>query len=603
MNNVTAIATATGTTAQKTGPASSLPKTSRGRFQISWLWSAGFLAILALLIVYPLVMLLLGSLSEKSPLDPEFSPLLLSFENYRRIFANRELIGAVVASLQVCLSATALASVCGVTLAWIIVRTDLPAARTLEVFNIVPLALSPLIGAIAWSVLGSPQAGLINAFARSIGLPFSINMYSKAGIVFVMGTFYAPYIYMFVASTLRNMDPALEDASTISGMGNLRTALTITLPLMMPALFSGAFLSFAVMLGIYSVPAVLGTPAHITVLPTLIYRFVAFDPPLYGASAAASFLLIGATVACLSTSRSILNRRSYITVTGKSMARRPIPLGWARWFVFTAILAYLCIVVVLPTVALIVASTRNFMFLPSFSALFDPHAYSLRHFTALFDNPKTALSLWNTIAVGLITMVVGCILAVALSYAIETAKVRGSWLIDTIIGIPIAVPGIAIGIGYLWAWIILPGGLWGSFWLLPLAFVARFIPDAVKSLSASFKQIHRELEEASWTAGVSRTRTIFHVILPLVSPGIASAATLLLVLSIREYGSALFITNDRTNVASVLLLEYYESSGLSVTAAFAIVQLALFVFILLIGRGVAAVVQRKRLHKEPEASK
>jgi iron(III) transport system permease protein len=224
------------------------------RFKVGWLWSGGFLAVLGLLIVYPLVMLLLGSLSEKSPLDPDFSPALLSLENYRRIFANRELIGAIVASLQVCLSATVLASVCGVALAWIIVRTDLPGKRTLEVFSIVPLALSPLIGAIAWSVLGSPQAGLLNAFARSIGLPISINMYSKAGIVFVMGTFYAPYIYMFVASTLRNMDPALEDASTISGMGNLRTALTITLPLMMPALFSGAFLSFAVMLGIYSVP-------------------------------------------------------------------------------------------------------------------------------------------------------------------------------------------------------------------------------------------------------------------------------------------------------------------------------------------------------------
>jgi iron(III) transport system permease protein len=572
----------------------------RRRVRVDWLWSAAFLAVLAFLIVYPLAMLGLGSLSEQSPLDPEFSPTLLSLANYERIFANRELLSAIITSLQVCLSATVLATVCGVTLAWIVVRTDLPAARTLELLSIVPLALSPLIGAIAWSVLGSPQAGLLNAFARSIGLPLTINMYSTGGIVFVMGTFYAPYVYMFVASTLRNMDPALEDAATISGMGNLRTAFTITLPLMMPALFSGAFLSFAVMLGIYSVPAVLGTPARITVLPTLIYRFVAFDPPLYGASAAASFLLIGATVGCLSASRKLFSRRSYITVTGKSTARRPIPLGWARWIVFGAIAAYLCIVVLLPTVALIVASTRNFMFVPSFSALFDPHAYSLRHFHTLFDNPKTTISLWNTLAVGLVTMIIGTVLAIGLSYAIESAKVRGSWLIDAIIGIPIAVPGIAIGIGYLWAWIVLPGGLWGSFWLLPLAFVARFIPDAVKSLSSSFRQIHNELEEASWTAGVSRTRTMFHVVLPLVSPGIAAAATLLLVLSIREYGSALFITNDRTNVASVLLLEYYESSGLSMTAAFAIVQLALFVTILLIGRGAAAMMQQKTRKEKME---
>ncbi|HEY4318886.1 MAG TPA: iron ABC transporter permease [Herbaspirillum sp.] len=565
----------------------------RRRIRADWLWTAFFLAILAFLIVYPLVMLGLGSLSEQSPLDPAFSPTLLSLANYERIFSNRELVGAIVTSLQVCFSATLLASVCGVTLAWVVVRTDLPAARTLEVLSIVPLALSPLIGAIAWSVLGSPQAGLLNAFARSIGLPLTINMYSKGGIVFVMGTFYAPYVYMFVSSTLRNMDPALEDAAAISGMGNLRTAFTVTLPLMMPALFSGAFLSFAVMLGIYSVPAVLGTPAQITVLPTLIYRFVAFDPPLYGASAAASFLLIGATVGCLAASRKLLSRRSYITVTGKSMARRPIPLGWARWLVFGAIAIYLCIVVILPTIALIVASTRNFMFVPNFSALFDFHVYSLRHFHALFNNPKTMISLWNTLGVGLITMVIGTVLAIGLSYAIETAKVRGSWLIDAIVGIPIAVPGIAIGIGYLWAWIVLPGGLWGTFWLLPLAFVARFIPDAVKSLSSSFRQIHNELEEASWTAGVSRTRTIRHIVLPLVSPGIAAAATLLLVLSIREYGSALFITNDRTNVASVLLLEYYESSGLSMTAAFAIVQLALFVAILLTGRGVAALMQKK----------
>ena len=197
--------------------------------------------------------------------------------------------------------------------------------------------------------------------------------------------------------------------------------------------------------------------------------------------------------------------------------------------------------VVLPTLALIVAAFRKFLFIRSVESLFDMRQYSLIHFERLFDNPLAMRSIWNTMEVGLVTALFGGVLAFAIGYTVNRTTVAGRRSIDVISTLPIAIPGLVIGVAYLWAWIGLPGGLYGTIWILALAFIARFMPDTIKALSTSLLQIHKELEEASWICGKGLLGTIRTIVLPLARPGVIAAMTLLFILAIRELGSSLFL--------------------------------------------------------------
>jgi len=209
------------------------------------------------------------------------------------------------------------------------------------------------------------------------------------------------------------------------------------------------------------------------------------------------------------------------------------------------------------------------------ASLFDLRQYSLVHFNAIFDNPLTIRSIYNAVEVGLITAVVGGALAFAIGYTVHRTHVPGRRLIDLIATLPVAIPGLVIGVAYLWAWIGIPGGLYGTLWILALAFIARFMPDTVKALSTSFLQIHRELEEAAWVCGKGMLTTIASIVLPLARPGVIASMTLLFVLAIRELGSSLFLYTSNTMVMSVLLLDYYEGGNIGKTAAFSLVQTVL----------------------------
>jgi iron(III) transport system permease protein len=334
-------------------------------------------------------------------------------------------------------------------------------------------------------------------------------------------------------------------------------------------------LSFIVMLGIYGIPAVLGAPANISVLTTYIFKLTNWSPPLYSTAAAVAIILMVVTGALVLLQQGVLAGRSFITVAGKAFRPRALDLGPWRWLTLALALLYLFVVVVLPMLALIVAAFRRFLFIPDAASLFDTRHYSLVHFESIFDNPLTMRSIWNTMEVGLVTAVLGGLLAFAIGYTVHRGSVPGRRAIDLVATLPVAIPGLVIGVAYLWAWIGLPGGLYGTIWILALAFIARFIPDTMKALSTSFLQIHRELEEAAWVCGRGRLGTIRSIVLPLARPGTIAAMTLLFILAIRELGSSLFLYTSDTTVMAVLLLDYYEGGNTGKTAAFSLVQTAL----------------------------
>jgi iron(III) transport system permease protein len=556
-------------------PVTKAERAARLRVVAGWLWSGALLAVLTFLVLYPVAMLLLGALTNTNPVVDGFGVFDLSLDNFVSVLGNANVHHALANSLIACTGGTALAVAIGLAFSWIVVRTNTPFRGFLGAASLVPLFVPPLVAGVAWSILGSPKSGLLNTLMKWVGLDWRIDLYSMAGLIVVFGMYYAPYVYMFTASALRNMDPSLEEAAEVAGVGPVRTLFTVTFPLIAPAIISGMLLSFIVMLGIYGIPAVLGAPANISVLTTYIFKLTNWSPPLYSTAAAVAIILMVVTGALVLLQQGVLAGRSFITVAGKAFRPRALDLGPWRWLTLALALLYLFVVVVLPMLALIVAAFRRFLFIPDAASLFDMRHYSLVHFESIFDNPLTMRSIWNTMEVGLVTAVLGGLLAFAIGYTVHRGSVPGRRAIDLVATLPVAIPGLVIGVAYLWAWIGLPGGLYGTIWILALAFIARFIPDTMKALSTSFLQIHRELEEAAWVCGRGRLGTIRSIVLPLARPGTIAAMTLLFILAIRELGSSLFLYTSDTTVMAVLLLDYYEGGNTGKTAAFSLVQTAL----------------------------
>ena len=525
--------------------------------------------------IYPVLTLLLGALTDTNPVVDGFSLRHLSVTNFLTVLANPNVAEALFNTLIACGGGTLIAVVIGLAFSWIVVRTNTPFKGFIAAASILPLFAPPLVAGVAWSILGSPKTGLINTMFKSAGLDWHVDFYSLWGLVFVFGIYYAPYVYMFTSSALRNMDPSLEEAAEISGASAFATVFSVTFPLIMPAIVSGMLLSFIVMLGIYGIPAVLGAPTNLAVLTTYIFKLTNWSPPLYNTAAAVAIILMVVTGALVLLQQRVLSGRSYTTVAGKAFRPRHLDLGRWRWFTFGARCRL---------------SDRGGD--PAFAGadrggvpkihVHPRRRQPVRHAAILADaflqhlrQPADVDSIYNAVEVGVITAVVGGVLAFAIGYTIHRTRVPGRRGIDLISTVPVAIPGLVIGVAYLWAWIGIPGGLYGTIWILALAFIARFMPDTVKALSTSFLQIHRELEEAAWVCGKGMLGTIATIVLPLARPGVIASMTLLFVLAIRELGSSLFLYTSNTMVMSVLLLDYYEGGNLGKTAAFSLVQTVL----------------------------
>jgi iron(III) transport system permease protein len=540
-----------------------------------WLWTGMLLALLAFLVLYPIFMLLFGALTGVNPVVDGLDPTNMSIDNFTAVLANPNVHSALLNSFVACTGGTALALVIGLAFAWIVVRTNTPCKGLIATAGLLPLFVPPLVAAVAWAILGSPKTGLLNTMLASIGVEWRLNFYSMPGLIALFGMYYAPYVYMFTSAALRNMDPSLEEAAEISGASAVQTLLTITFPLIAPAIISSMLLSFIVMLGIYGIPAVLGTPANISVLTTYIFNLTAWSPPLYSNAAAVAIILMVVTGLLVVLQQKVLSGRSFTTVAGKAFRPRSLNLGPWRFLTLALAIFYLIVVVVLPSLGLIVAAFRKFLFIRNVASLFDIRQYGLMHFERLFANPLALRSITNTMEVAVVTALIGGTLSFAIGYTVTRSTAPGRRAVDIISTLPVAIPGLVVGVAYLWAWIGLPGGLYGTIWILALAFIARFLPDTVKALSTSLMQIHRELEEAAWICGRGTFSTIRTIVLPLARPGVIAAMTLLFILAVRELGSSLFLYSSDSMVMAVLLLDYYDGGNISITAAFSLVQMVL----------------------------
>ncbi|MEA2774656.1 MAG: iron(III) transport system permease protein, partial [Acetobacteraceae bacterium] len=348
-------------------------------------WSSFLIAILGFLVLYPTAMLLIGALTTTNPVVEGYHFADLSIGNFLTVATNPNVAAALGNSLIACGGGTIVAVVIGQSFYWVEVRTNTPWKGLIASAGMLPLFVPPLVAGVAWSILGSPKTGLLNLLAAKAGIPFHIDLYTMPGMIFVFGIYYAPYVYMFTAAALKNMDPSLEEAAEIAGASAARTMATVTFPLILPAIISGMLLSFVVMLGIYGVPAVLGSPANISVLTTYIFALTAWSPPLYNTAAAVAVILMIVTGFMVWLQQIVLSGRSYTTVAGKAFRPRPLNLGPWRFLTLAMAIVYLLVVVVLPSIALLIAAFRKFLFIRDIPSLFDAKQYGWQHFIKMFD--------------------------------------------------------------------------------------------------------------------------------------------------------------------------------------------------------------------------
>ena len=542
------------------------------------------LIILGVLIILPVAVLAIGSFLTTPPRALHFDLAGATLANYRAAFAEDGFLRLLGATVGLAALGTIGAVAIGAALSFLAVRTDIPGRRALEAVAVMPMFVPPLVGAFAWDILASPRSGIINVLLRSVGVGWAVNVYSVGGIAFVFAIYYCPYVVLFGAAALRNIDAALEEAACMAGASRMRVALNVTLPLVSPALVSAALLVFVLLIELFSIPAVLAEPGNIHVLSVRIWELVGFSPPKVNEASAFGVLLLLLTVGLVLGQHRVLARRSYVTVTGKGRRAEPVAMGRWRWPLAVLGFAYLVIAVVLPFLALLVIALRRNLFFSTLRALANPRQYTASQFATAFGDPVVRQSLENSLLVALATVGLGSVLYFAVAYTVHRTQLRGRRALDIVAIMPVAIPGLIIGLGYLWSWITLPIGLYGTLWIIILAYISQFSPQGVRAIAGSLVQIHPELEESSRICGAGVLTTILRIVVPLARPGIASAMVLLLVLSFREFATALFLYTSGTQVFSLAMFDFWERGSTSLVAVMALVQAGLLFVIVLVGQ-------------------
>ena len=494
----------------------------------------------------------------------------VSLDNFARLFADPRFAAAAVNTLIAGGCTTVLAMTLGFTLAWLVARTDMPGRSWLETGNLIPFFLSPYVGALSWIYLLAPHGGLLPWAARNwFGISLdAINIYSIPGVIWVLTLFYTPYVYLFVIGPLRQMDAAFEDAARVHGASFGYTMRHITLPLVLPALLSAALIVFVTSAGLFDVPLALGSPRGIRFMPTEIFSLVQYPSDL-GRAASFGVVVLTFTVLMTLLQRRFIANRRFDTITGKGYRPRLIHLrGWGRFGALTLEAFYIGGAVVLPTMALLMAA---------FSTLWMGHFMwksattgNFEYVLTKYDLTRTAIG--NSLFLALTGATLGVALSVLQSYALTRGNPKRRALVDALLSLPLGIPGIILGLGFLIMAIRTP--LYSTLTIILIAYIARFFPFATRTVTAMFLAINPELEQSARSSGASWLQTMRLIVLPLLKPSLVAAWLMLFVIFIRELGATILLYAQGTETISVAMVILSERSS-GYVAALAVIQLVM----------------------------
>lgn len=523
----------------------------------------GVALICAVLVLYPIFYLLQASLDVG---DPDVRPpTAYGFDNYA-LLPNYWHI--MLNTLVVSLVATVMALLFGFSMAWILTRTNVPFRRTLHHLMAVPYYVTPLLGALAWSLLGSPESGFINQLWRAMGGSGPLfDITGPLGIAWVMALFEGSVAYVMIAAVMVSMDPSLEEASQVIGASRLRTMLRVTLPLVAPGLLGAAIFVFAEMLGSFSVALVLGLPNRFYVLTTAIYQLVSQFPPRMPLAAAMGVSLFAVMFVMLRIYHWIIVGRSFVTVTGKAFRPRPMDVGRLRWVLLGVCLLYIFLSVALPIATLIYASVQKLA-----TAFPAADNFTLEHFRTAFSLNAVRQATWNSLLLGVVTASIGIVVTGLIAWIIQRSRLPGRGLLEYIVMFPQSVPRLVFAFGMMWAWLVFPLPIYGTFWILLIAYLTVFLPLGVRTISGVLVQLDKSLDECGEVCGASWSYRMRTITMPLIKPGLIAAWLLIFIASVRELGASILLMGPHSKVLTPAIVEAFFSSSSELTAAMALIQ-------------------------------
>jgi iron(III) transport system permease protein len=538
------------------------------------LLAGGLILLMAILVVYPLGSLVYGSFTGTSP-DAAAGVALPRFGlgPFFRIFTDPEFYIAWRNTLIVSMSAAVIALTFGLIAAFLITRTDLPAKPVFEKLVILPLFISPFIGAIAWSGLGAPRVGLINRMFAAAGLSLHVNIYSLPGIALVLGLYLTPYVFLFTSGPLALLDGALEEASRLSGQGGAATLRRITLPMITPSILAAGLLVMVLAMENFGVLAVLGTPSGISFVPTEIYLKISYPPPDYSYATVVSLTLILATGAGLFGQRRLMGRRSYVAIGGRGYRPAHLRLGRWWWPITTAAVVFLLASVALPIGAMVLASFQSY-WAPRMSP------FTLINYRDVFSRGLFGHALENSLLLSLGGAVLATGLATTIAYVVQRTRAPGRGLLDLMSGVSIAVPGVVLGVALLWAWIRVPLPIYGTLWILLIAYVTRFISFGIRNISAALSQVSGELEAAARVSGASKAVAAMTITVPLVRHSVMSSWVIFVISFLKELNCSVLLYSFNSVVLPVLIFDAYLEGHYTQVAALA-TGVSVLVFVIL----------------------
>ncbi|HTX02312.1 MAG TPA: iron ABC transporter permease [Candidatus Acidoferrales bacterium] len=506
----------------------------------------------------------------------------LGFANYAEAFTQGIYLAPILNSLILATSVAAIAVAIGTPLAWLVARTDLPGRGFLRALVIAAFVTPPFLGAQAWMLLAAPHSGWLNrAFVALTGAqegPF--NIYSLAGAVFVMAAYNIPYTFTFVSGALALMPAELEGAAAILGAKALRRTLTIVLPLALPAIVAGFIMSFLEAISEFGAPAFLLIPARTQVITTQLYLFFQYPSRIELAAAYAMPLLI-LTAGLLYVQRRLIGRRRYTMIGTKGGRRHLIVLrGW-RWPFFGLAFAVPFVGVIMPYAALLATSLSRAWGrgpVPGNLTLYWYH-------WALFDNPETQQAIVHSFVYAFAAATIAVVLAIAIGFAVARGLVPGAHFFAFVCMAPYIIPGIILAIGFYAAFSRPPLLLYGTAWMLIVAFATRFLPIAYSNVTTSLQTLSGDLELAARSLGAGRLRSILTITFPLLRNGILSAWLLAFIPALRELSCAIFLFTPQTAVMSTVIFDLSDAGNFEALSTLGVlILIATFAIVLVMYR-------------------
>ena len=525
----------------------------------------------------------LGFLLWQSLFTPETATKagVFTWTNYITAYASGETARLFWNSVRYALGASILSFMLGVSLAWMNERTNTPFKTLFFALALIPLVIPGILFTVSWILLASPKIGILNlTLMHWFNLQGPVfDIYSMWGMIWVDGLQSSPIAFLLMTAAFRAMDPSLEESATMSGANVFQVLWHITLKLVWPATFATLLILFVNAIESFETPALIGLPVGIQVFTSAIYKAVHQYPSQIGlASAYAVMLLMITTGGIYFISRLSSSGSKYSTMTGKGFRPRTIDLGRWRWLVAAVFVVYFLLIVVLPFMVLLWTSLQKFYAVPSWQAV---QNLTLDRYRFILNYPNLQRSVWNSVLLSFGTATLVMLITSVICWIVVKTKLPGRWLLDNLASLPMVFPGLVLGLALMIFYLNVDIGVYGTLWILLIAYITRFMPYGLRFNTTSMLQIQKELEESASTSGASWFTTFRRIILPLLKPGMLAGWIYIMIVSIRELSSSILLYSPGSEVISIIIWELWENGQLVELSALGVLFiLLLFVLVM-----------------------